>query len=141
MKHLVSKLQDTFIALNKDTLDKELLATVYSDDIHFQDPLHEFQSIDSLVDYFERLYKNVEHIKFDYGHVEAGDQQAFIEWKMLFLNKKFNKGREVSVNGVSHLKAENGKIVYHRDYFDSTHMIYNHVPVLNSVIAFIKNRL
>lgn len=141
MNTIIERLQTTFNALNKDTIDSELLSNLYSEDIHFQDPLHEYQSLNALKDYFKRLYKNVDQITFDYGDVEASDNSGFVTWKMTFLNKSFNKGNPVIVNGVSHLKFRDGKICAHRDYFDSTHMIFDHVPVLRAVIRLIKNKL
>jgi ketosteroid isomerase-like protein len=141
MNHIIDRLQTTFNALNKDTMNGDLLDNLYSEDIFFKDPLHEYQSLDALKAYFKRLYKNVDSISFVYGDVEAGQDQAFVAWEMQFLNKKFNKGNPVFVNGVSHLKFRDEKICYHRDYFDSTHMIFDHVPVLRAFISIIKNRL
>lgn len=140
MNSIIDRLQTTFDALNKATLDGDLLDNLYSEDIHFQDPLHEIESLDALKDYFKRLYKNVDHIKFIYGDVESGAEQGFVTWEMKFLNGNFNKGNPIYVKGVSHLKFRNDKIYYHRDYFDSTHMIFDHVPVLGSVIRYIKNK-
>ncbi|MFQ3231183.1 nuclear transport factor 2 family protein [Reinekea sp.] len=141
MNTIIERLQTTFNALNRDTIDGDLLDKLYSEDIRFQDPLHEYQSINSLKGYFKRLYKNVDSISFKYGDTEASDVGGFVTWEMTFLNKSFNKGNPVIVNGVSHLKFRDGKICSHRDYFDSTHMIFDHVPVLRAVIRYIKNKL
>lgn len=141
MHDIIKRLQTTYNALNKDNIDSDLLDQLYSDDIHFQDPLHQFQSLSNLRQYFKRLYKNVDHISFDYIDIEATDQHAFVTWQMTFLNKKFNNGDPVTVDGVSHLIFTNGKISRHRDYFDSTHMIFDHVPLLGRIIKYIKNKL
>ncbi|HDY7901818.1 TPA: nuclear transport factor 2 family protein, partial [Vibrio vulnificus] len=51
------------------------------------------------------------------------------------------KGACVEVKGVSHLKFEAGKVIYHRDYFDLGEMLYENLPLLGGIIRAIKQRL
>ncbi|MDN3649797.1 nuclear transport factor 2 family protein [Reinekea marina] len=141
MQTIIERLQRTYNCLNKENIDSDLLDQLYTDDILFQDPLHQFQSLSKLRDYFKRLYKNVDHISFNYQDVEANDREAFVTWSMTFLNRNFNKGNPVTVEGISHLKFRDGKISSHRDYFDSTHMIFDHIPLMGRIIRMIKNKL
>ena len=50
------------------------------------------------------------------------------------------KGQPICVRGMTHIKY-NEKIYYHEDCYDLGAMIYEHVPVLQKIIRFIKNKL
>ncbi len=54
-----------------------------------------------------------------------------------------NSGREITVDGVSLItfRGAEGKVISHRDYFDMGEFIYERVPILSSVIGFIKNKM
>jgi len=50
-------------------------------------------------------------------------------------------GETIRIEGASYLKTRNGKIYYHRDYFDMGAMLYEHLPVMGRVIHHLKERL
>jgi hypothetical protein len=88
------------------------------------------------------MYQNVKSIKFDFTEFhEAGNHVTAI-WKMTLETDKLNGGEPFSVDGNSVIKFdENGKAVYHRDYFDMGAFIYERIPVVGFVIKKIKARL
>ena len=55
-------------------------------------------------------------------------------------HRKVGGGEPIILDGVSVFKYEEGKAVYQRDYFDLGAMIYEKVPVLGSVVRWIKKR-
>ena len=50
-------------------------------------------------------------------------------------------GDTIRVEGASYLRTHNGKIYYHRDYFDMGAMLYEHLPLLGRIVQRIKKRL
>jgi len=51
-------------------------------------------------------------------------------------------GRARLVRGVSHLRlASDGRIAWHRDYWDAAGELYETVPVLGAVMRFLRRRL
>ena len=54
---------DTFATLNADSLHR--LGELYSNDVQFRDPLHQLDGLPALRSYFEKLYTNVEDIRYD----------------------------------------------------------------------------
>ncbi len=51
-------------------------------------------------------------------------------------------GRARTVRGASHLQfAPDGRIAYHRDYWDPAEELYEKVPVLGGLMRAIKRRL
>ncbi|WP_298943356.1 nuclear transport factor 2 family protein [uncultured Psychromonas sp.] len=124
--------------LNTDNL--ALLNSIYHQEITFIDPIHEIKGLDELQQYFQGLYQNLESCQFIISEVISQPNQAAIYWKMTYQHPKLNKGNEVSVFGSSHLKAKEGKVIYHRDFLDLGSMLYEQLPVLGKVIRLIKSK-
>ena len=57
--------------------------------------------------------------------------------------KSLNAGKPIAVDGVSVIKVGGmqGKVIYHRDYFDMGAFIYEHIPLLGNVIKGIKAKM
>ena len=119
---------------NMETVCKEF----YSNEIKFIDPLGEINGIEDMVKYYKNLYKNVDSIRFDaINDFEQNDERVFV-WQMHLKHQKVGAGEPIVLDGVSVFKYEDGKVIYHRDYFDLGAMIYEKVPVLGSLIKWIK---
>lgn len=134
---LVDNFIELYQALNKNNL--HLLGQVYGDDIIFTDPMHQISGLESLTQYFAKLYENVQHIQFEIKEVQQSDSQASLFWQMQYCHPKLNKGQLISVDGMSQLKF-NDKIYFHRDYFDLGQMLYEQVPFIGGFIRLLKMR-
>lgn len=125
-----------------DSAHLELVDKFYDRNTVFQDPVHQLKGSEAVKHYYSALYKNVEEIKFEYGKsIESGDTVS-LSWRMHL--KASSLGYEpITVDGVSLITfgGLEGKAISHRDYFDMGEFIYEHIPVLKSVIGFIKGRL
>jgi len=62
-------------------------------------------------------------------------------WTMFLEHPRLNDGEVIRVEGASYLKTRNGKIYYHRDYFDLGALIYEQIPFLGKFITRIKQRM
>ena len=126
--------------LDKDTL--HILATVYTENVQFIDPAHEIVGLDKLSGYFAALYQDVTSIRFFFRNALEVKGEGYVQWDMTFIHKKFAGAQPITVAGVTFLRFdEDGKVFYHRDYFDLGAMVYEHVPLLGRLIQSIKGRL
>ncbi|MCU7993976.1 nuclear transport factor 2 family protein [Shewanella glacialipiscicola] len=132
---LVDNFIELYQALNKNNL--HLLGQVYGDDIIFTDPMHQISGLESLTQYFAKLYENVQHIQFEIKEVQQNDSQASLFWQMQYRHPKLNRGHLIRVDGMSQLKF-NDKIYFHRDYFDLGQMLYEQVPCVGGLIRLLK---
>ncbi|EAZ97937.1 nuclear transport factor 2 family protein [Marinobacter sp. ELB17] len=134
--HVVNRFRELFNTLDKGNLNK--LAGVYSEHIHFKDPLGEVHGLDELTRYFAGSYQNViaSHFVFDHEVVDEGT--VTLPWTMHLRHKRINGGKEIQVEGISHLHIDCGKVNYHRDYFDAGQMLYENLPLLGGIIRKIK---
>ncbi|QBG37310.1 nuclear transport factor 2 family protein [Litorilituus sediminis] len=133
---------DNFIAsyqqLSIDNL--HLLDNVYHADVIFIDPIQALQGRDALRDYFDHLYSNLSLCRFRIEQVIVEGDQAAIYWQMRFCHPKLNKGNIIELDGSSQLQGIDDKVVYHRDFVDLGAMLYEHLPFIGKLIAFIKKR-
>lgn len=120
----------------------EVLSQLYEDNIAFEDPVTNIQGLGNLIKYYAHAYKNVKSIHFQFENFLSDHDQAFASWVMTATVKGLNSERPFRVQGVSQFKfSENGKLIYHRDYFDLGQMIYENLWGLGTVIKKIKNLL
>ncbi|PWE43238.1 nuclear transport factor 2 family protein [Pseudomonas prosekii] len=128
-----------FAGLNKDNLQR--LGELYSDDVHFTDPLHDVHGLSDLHAYFAKLYANVSELSFDFrGFDQVREGEGYLRWVMSYRHPRLDGGRLITVDGCSHLLWRD-KVYRHRDYFDAGALLYEHLPVLGRVIAWLKRSM
>ncbi|MGR4038857.1 nuclear transport factor 2 family protein [Pseudomonas sp. 910_21] len=140
MNDFLDRFARDFSSLDKHSLQR--LDQLYSEDIQFTDPLHEINGLPRLRHYFAELYANVSELRFDFhGAAPCGEDQGYLRWTMSYCHPRLKGGQMIRVPGCSHLHWRDGKVYRHRDYFDAGALLYEHLPVLGAVIAWLKRRL
>jgi len=125
-----------FNELDKGNLQR--LQEVYSEDIRFQDPFSRVEGLDALTEYFAGAYSNVISCRFRFGEPVVQQGHCTIPWVMELRHKRLRKGDLVQVDGISHLDIRDGRVCYHRDYFDAGQLLYENLPILGSLIRRIR---
>jgi len=138
-RDLARLVKDTFENLEPSGLHR--LADLYASDVSFEDPIHGIQGLDALIGYFEKLFTNVEQCRFKFHRSVVGSDGMFFSWTMMIRHRSIKQGELIRVEGASYLKHRNGKIYYHRDYFDLGAMVYENVPGLGLLIRYIRSRM
>jgi hypothetical protein len=136
-----SQTQQVWNGLRADKLN--ILDDYYDTSIKFEDPLGAISGLKALKEYYAHMYKSVEEIKFDFDDVMNDENQQFVTWTMSLKAKNFGGGKVIKTKGASIIKFSpvSGKVIYHRDYFDSGEFIYENVPGLRLLHKFIKSQL
>lgn len=130
----------TYQRINKDNLD--LLSEIYGSEIVFIDPAHEIRGLAQLTGYFRNLYRDINHINFDFHHPLQMNDVGYVQWTMTFSHPGMKKGKDINVEGATFVRFENdSKVIYHRDHFDLGSMLYQHIPFLGGIIKSINRRL
>ena len=139
MSDFLHRFATEFAALDASNLAR--LGQLYSDDVLFRDPLHEVRGLPALQRYFAEMYANVGRLDFDFHSFDqVCDGEGYLRWTMHFRHPRLRGGAPISVDGCSHLLWWD-KVYQHRDYFDAGAMLYEHLPVMGGVIAWLKRRL
>lgn len=122
------------------TTNLDLLASIYHPNVTFIDPMHQVEGYEELYQYFKSLYENLSCCEFVIDNVIAQENEAAIYWTMTYQHSKLNKGEVVTVLGTSHIKGEQNKVIYHRDYLDLGAMLYEQLPFFGKLIKWIKTK-
>ena len=119
----------------------ELVPQVYADNIVFVDPITEHKGLTQVTHYFENLVSNTKHCECQILKRWDADEHTVLTWKMLFSHPSIKSGAVVEVDGVTHLTISNDRVIYHRDFYDMGQMIYEHLPLIGSLVRAIKRRM
>lgn len=125
--------------------DIPLLKEIYSNDVVLVDPVGTHTGLAQVTEYFTHLLSNNEQCDFKIhtlGKTDSTDNEIYaVTWTMSFATSALKNGQTIHVDGMSKLTVLDNKIVHHQDYYDLGQMVYEHIPLLGSVIKKIKNRL
>ena len=137
MNKIIENFKTVYQGLDANNID--LVKTIYSKEVLFIDPFHEVNGLPALVEYFSKLYRNLDSCSFEFLKIYSNSSSAMLTWDMKFSHQAF-KHRIIEVPGSTEIRFD-GKINFHRDYFDAGKMIYENIPVLGSAIRYIKRQV
>ncbi|WP_326542238.1 nuclear transport factor 2 family protein [Pseudorhodoferax sp.] len=118
--------------------DLARIGEVYGAHAHFRDPFNEVRGLAAVRRVFEHMFETLEAPRFEVLDAFGSGEQAFLTWNFRFRLR----GREMQIHGSSHLKlAPDGKVIYHRDYWDAAEELWERVPLLGALLRRLKRRL
>lgn len=136
-----NKIIEQFVSLyaslnvsNVNELDK-----LYDANIQFIDPVHHINGLSDLKKYISHMYENISDYKLTVLDCVQGESTAYLTWSLRFCHPRLNAGNRIEFEGVSKLEF-NEKIYKHQDFYDLGAMLYEHIPVLGSLLKIIKNK-
>lgn len=105
----------------------------------FKDPFHEVEGLDKIYNIFQNMYKKLDNPNFKILEFIEQNNILYIKWDFQFKFKNDEKFQ--SFEGVSRVEFnDNGKAISHVDYWDSVENLYEKIPILSSIMKFIKQR-
>jgi steroid Delta-isomerase len=115
------------------------LDQLYSTDAYFKDPFNEVRGIAPIKDIFAHMFVKVNQPSFKVLSGIENQQEAFLTWDFFLTFKGETLRRKI--HGSSHLRfSPEEKIIYHRDYWDAAEELYEQLPVVGSLMRFLKRR-
>lgn len=134
---LIERFKAFYQDVKHPQLDK--IDEIYTEDVLFKDPVHELRSAEKLHAYLSEMSVNVHSGRFEYLDQIVSDNTAYIKWNMHFKHPKLGS-KTITVRGISQVQF-NERIYFHEDVYDLGELIYEHVPLLGSVVKSLKKRL
>lgn len=141
MKHQADlyRVIDFFQSLSVDSA--QAFSLIYSDDVWFKDPFNEVQGIAQVSKIFTHMFAQVDTPRFVVTHSVLQDDQAFLTWDFLFRMRRFSD-KEQCIRGATHMRfACDGRVVYHRDYWDAAEELYEKLPIVGRLMHWLKTRV
>lgn len=127
---------------NLTAADAERFAEFYSEDAWFKDPFNEVRGLAGIQRIFKHMFTQVSEPRFRVSQrlVDVSGEVMLV-WELWFHSRLLGRGDQV-MRGVSHLRfAPDGRVNYHRDYWDASEELYAKVPVLGSLMRLMKRTL
>ncbi len=118
--------------------DPARLDEIYADQVIFIDPIHQLRGIENLKSYFSKLNENLLEGSFQFTNESIIDNTVYLQWEMKVKLKR--PKQTVKATGISVLIVEQ-KVMSQRDYFDAGELFYENIPVLGSIIRFLKRKI
>ena len=113
---------------------------LYTDDAQFKDPFNAVQGVPAIAAVFAHMYATLDGPRFIIRDAIAQGDQCFLTWDFVFRMRRFNRD-EQTIRGGSHLVlAADGRIALHRDYWDAAEELYEKLPVVGSLMRWLKAR-
>lgn len=115
-----------------------LLPAIYANEARFKDPFNDVEGIDAIVAIFRHMFEQVDEPRFVVGTRVLQGADAFLVWEFTFRMKRLVAGRQC-IHGSTHIRFdEAGDVVLHRDYWDAAEELYEKLPVLGTLMRWLK---
>ncbi len=138
-KKAIEKFYDFYKVFSGDVIRKTI-KDVYAENAYFRDGFREVQGTENLEKYFLSSTETFHECTFDIQDIASHEGNYYYRWVMNLVLKR-NKDEKLQAVGMSHVRYDkNGKIIFHQDYWD-TGVILEKIPVLGTIITWIRNRI
>lgn len=138
-KKAVERFKEFYVVFSEEKIRKSV-KDVYGQNAYFRDGFKEVLGVEAIERYFISSTEGFEECTFEIQDVVSKGGNYYFRWIMNLVLKRDKKDRIQAV-GMSHVRFDkDGKITFHQDYWD-TGIIYEKVPVLGSIITWIRNRI
>lgn len=127
-----------FESLTPQTLAR--LDAVYTDDARFIDPFNDVSGLAGVRRVFEHMFETLDAPRFEIVSALTEGEQCFLLWNFRFRRK--GSSSTSLIHGSTHVRfAADGRIAWHRDYWDPARELYESVPLLGAVMRWLRRRL
>ena len=120
-----------------ETLTRETAGHVdryYAPEAFFKDPFNEVRGVSAIQRIFAHMFEQVDDPRFVVTERLADENSAMLVWE-------FRYGKGQRIRGVSHLRfAEDGRVAYHRDYWDAAEELYEKLPFLGGLMRWLRRQ-
>jgi hypothetical protein len=114
------------------------LEQIYAPDAQFKDPFNEVRGIAPIVAIFEHMFVQVDQPRFVVTSTVLQGDDAFLTWEFLFRMKRFSREPQC-IRGATQIRFDaSGAVMTHRDYWDAAEELYEKLPVIGSVMRWLK---
>ncbi len=133
------KISQFFETLHEAT-PVESFKIIYDDEVKFKDPFNEVEGVSAVHRIFAHMYENLDDPRFVIEEYIESQNVAYVKWDFNFTFK--GEKKENSFEGVSRLTMNTeGKVTSHVDFWDAAEHMYEKMPLLGSILRYIKRKI
>jgi steroid Delta-isomerase len=118
----------------------------YADNAWFKDPFNEVRGLPAIQRIFTHMFSQVAEPRFviteRVGAGGTAPEGVMLVWEFCCRVRRWGREEAMMMRGVSHLKFDSaGKVVFHRDYWDTAEELYMKLPVLGGLMRGLRRAL
>lgn len=120
----------------------ESVQAVYAEDAYFNDTVKELNTNGAIAHYLAESLEATEIVRIEVVDVARSGVDYYYRWVMDIKFRNLNNGAWTQSEGMSQIRFNReGKIVLHRDFWDAAGGLFAYMPVVGSLLKWIKRRL
>jgi steroid delta-isomerase len=121
--------------------DLDRIGVYYAPTARFKDPFNDVLGLPAIRAIFAHMFVALHEPRFVVTGGFAQGNEAFLTWDFVFRFKRFDTTTPQTVRGATHLRfAPDGRIEWHRDYWDAAEELYEKLPVVGGLMRWLKRR-
>ena len=114
----------------------------YADDAYFKDPFNEVNGLEEIRAIFAKMFSQVTDPRFVVSEKIGNARGLFLVWDMSFRMRSWKPQLLQVIHGASHLRfGDDGKVTYHRDYWDTGEELYAKLPLIGGAVRFLRRAI
>lgn len=112
----------------------------FDDNVYFEDPFQKVFGITKVYAVFQHMYETLYQPTFKVDETLSGEGFSYVHWTFRF--QRHEKDIVRSFSGVSRVEFnETGAVISHVDYWDAAEHIYEQIPMLGTILRYIKSKV
>ena len=135
----LARLIDYWQTLTPSTVNA--ITAIYATDAYFRDPFNEVTGSEKIRHLFADMFVRLNEPVFNITETIEEPHGALLIWDFTFRIKALKPQITRRIHGSSHIRfAADGRVQYHRDYWDAAGELYEQLPLLGVLMRFLKKR-
>ncbi len=115
---------------------------VYAPDAHFDDTLKILKGAQAIEEDFVKSARKTQQLRVAMDDIATHGENYYFRWTMTMAVKGLKGGKPLLSQGISHIRFDRqGRVVYHRDYWDAAGNLFEHFPLVGALLRSIRKRL
>ena len=137
----ITRFTDFLREWNSETIADNVQA-VYASEAYFNDTIEEMNSNKEIAHYLSKSLKATEAVRIEVLDVARSGVDYYFRWVMDIKFRNLNNSDWTQSEGMSQIRFDHeGKVLLHRDFWDAAGGLFAYMPVVGSLLRWIKGRL
>lgn len=136
---------DNFVAVYTGLTGEKLsekVAAAYAENLYFSDTLNVITDRQDLIDYLAEVGNHIDDIQVTIMSVSHDKADVYVRWGMTTKFSVLGKDIDAQSVGISHLRFnQQGQIILHQDFWDSSEGLLTHLPFIGGVVRWTRRKM
>ncbi|MES2476628.1 MAG: nuclear transport factor 2 family protein [Verrucomicrobiota bacterium] len=121
---------------------RENASKAYANDAWLDDTLVVHRGAAEIEKYFVQTSETMTFYQVFIEDISRSGDNYYIRWTMVFAAPALSGGKSVHSVGISQVRFDRGgKVVMHKDFWDSGQNFYAHLPLIGGAVGYVKKRM